>query len=291
MTEYATLTFDQAGAVTRIALNRPADANGMNDAMTRELADAARRCDVADTKVVVLTASGRFFCAGGDLKAMASSPLGSGPYVKGMADDLHRAISTFARMDAVLITAVNGVAAGAGFSLAITGDLVLAAESASFTMAYTKVGLSPDSSSSYYLPRLIGIRRTQELMLTNRRLSAREAWQWGLITEVVPDDDLVARTDALATEMAAGAKDSGSAVKKLLLTTFGNGLEEQMEIEGRLIAACADGADGREGINAFLAKRAARFAQQIRAAAESGAGPAPQPHPLLEGSTFASQEG
>jgi len=260
MTEYATLTFDQAGPVTRIALNRPADANGMNDAMTRELADAARRCDVADTKVVVLTASGRFFCAGGDLKAMASSPLGSGPYVKGMADDLHRAISTFARMDAVLITAVNGVAAGAGFSLAITGDLVLAAESASFTMAYTKVGLSPDGSSSYYLPRLIGIRRTQELMLTNRRLSAREAWQWGLITEVVPDDDLVARTDALATEMAAGAKDSGSAVKRLLLTTFGSGLEEQMDIEGRLIAACADSADGREGINAFLAKRAARFA-------------------------------
>ena len=260
MTEYATLTFDQAGAVTRIALNRPADANGMNDAMTRELADAAQRCDVADTKVVVLTASGRFFCAGGDLKAMASSPLGSGPYVKGMADDLHRAISTFARMDAVLITTVNGVAAGAGFSLAITGDLVLAAESASFTMAYTKVGLSPDGSSSYYLPRLIGIRRTQELMLTNRRLSAREAWQWGLITEVVPDDDLVARTDALATEMAAGAKDSGSAVKRLLLTTFGSGLEEQMEIEGRLIAACADSADGREGINAFLAKRAARFA-------------------------------
>jgi len=122
------------------------------------------------------------------------------------------------------------------------------------------VGLSPDGSSSYYLPRLIGIRRTQELMLTNRRLSAREAWQWGLITEVVPDDDLVARTDALATEMAAGAKDSGSAVKRLLLTTFGSGLEEQMEIEGRLIAACADSADGREGINAFLAKRAARFA-------------------------------
>ncbi|OSC22850.1 enoyl-CoA hydratase [Mycobacterium vulneris] len=260
MTEYATLDFDQAGSIARIVLNRPADANGMNDAMTRELADVARRCDAAGTKVVVLTATGRFFCAGGDLKAMASSPLGRGPYVKGIADDLHRAISTFARMDAVLITAVNGVAAGAGFSLAITGDLVLAAESASFTMAYTKAGLSPDGSSSYFLPRLVGVRRTQELMLTNRRLSAREALDWGLITEVVPDADLVARTDALATEMAAGAKDSGSAVKKLLLTTFGNGLEEQMEIEGRLIAACAAGADGREGIEAFLAKRAARFA-------------------------------
>ncbi|GAB1816390.1 enoyl-CoA hydratase/isomerase family protein [Mycobacterium sp. MUNTM1] len=260
MTEYATLDFDQAGSIARIVLNRPADANGMNDAMTRELADVARRCDATATKVVLLTATGRFFCAGGDLKAMASSPLGPGPYVKGIADDLHRAISTFARMDAVLITAVNGVAAGAGFSLAMTGDLVIAAESASFTMAYTRAGLSPDGSSSYFLPRLIGVRRTQELMLTNRRLSAREALDWGLITEVVPDVDLVARTDALATEMSAGARESGSAVKKLLLTTFGNGLEEQMEIEGRLIASCAAGADGREGIDAFLAKRAARFA-------------------------------
>lgn len=261
MTEYDTLAFDRTGPITRIALNRPADANGMNDAMTRELADAARRCDVADTKVVVLTGTGRFFCAGGDLKAMASSPLGPGPFVKGIADDLHRAISTFARMDAILITAVNGVAAGAGFSLAIVGDLVLAAESASFLMAYTKAGLSPDGSSSYYLPRLIGVRRTQELMLTNRRLSAHEALEWGLITQVVHDDELAARTDALATEMASGAKGSGSAVKKLLLTTFGNGIEEQMEIEGRLIAACADCADGREGIDAFLGKRAPRFAE------------------------------
>lgn len=260
VTGYATLTFDQVGPVTRIALNRPADANCMNDVMTRELADAAARCDVAGTKVVVLTAVGRFFCAGGDLKAMAASPLGTGRFVKGMADDLHRAVSTFARMDAVLITAVNGVAAGGGFSLALIGDLVLAAESASFMMAYTKAGLSPDGSSSFYLPRLIGIRRTQELMLTNRQLSAHEALKWGLVTEVVPDDQLGGRTDELVTDLAAGATGSAAAVKKLLLISFSNGLEEQMEIEGRLIAACAGSADGREGIDAFLAKRAARFA-------------------------------
>ena len=101
-------------------------------------------------------------------------------------------------MDAVLITAVNGTAAGAGFSLAVTGDLVLAAESASFTMAYTRAGLSPDGSSSYFLPRLIGITKTKELMLTNRTLSAQEASQWGLVTEVVPDAELAARTDELA---------------------------------------------------------------------------------------------
>jgi 2-(1,2-epoxy-1,2-dihydrophenyl)acetyl-CoA isomerase len=259
VTEYETIKFEQNGAVARITLNRPDAANGMNDTMTRELADAARRCDTEATKVVVLTGSGRFFCAGGDLKSFASAP-SRGRYIKGVADDLHRAISTFARMDAVLITAVNGVAAGAGFSIAVTGDLVLAAESASFTMAYTRAGLSPDGSSSYYLPRLIGIRRTQELMLTNRTLSAADASQWGLVTEVVPDAELADRVDQLADQMASAARQSSGAVKKLLLTTFSSGLEEQMEIEGRLIAERADSADGREGVDAFLAKRKAEFA-------------------------------
>ena len=259
MSEYQTLTFEQDGPIARIVLNRPDAANGMNDVMTAELAQVARRCDTAPTKVVVLTGAGRFFCAGGDLKAMAASPLGPGPFVKGIADDLHRAISTFARMDAVLITAVNGVAAGAGFSLAIAGDLVLAADSASFTMAYTRAGLSPDGSSSYYLPRLVGVRRTQELMLTNRTLSAAEAADWGLVTAVVPAAELADRTEELAEQLASAAKGSSAAVKKLMLASFGSGLEEQMELEGRLIAACADSADGREGIEAFLNKRAPTF--------------------------------
>ena len=110
MTEYQTITFEQSGPITRITLNRPDAANGMNDTMTRELADAAKRCDTNATKVVVLTGSGRFFCAGGDLKSFAAAAT-RGPFIKGVADDLHRAISTFARMEAVLITSVNGVAA------------------------------------------------------------------------------------------------------------------------------------------------------------------------------------
>jgi 2-(1,2-epoxy-1,2-dihydrophenyl)acetyl-CoA isomerase len=164
-------------------------------------------------------------------------------------------------MDAVLITAVNGVAAGAGFSIAVTGDLVLAAESASFTMAYTRAGLSPDGSSSYYLPRLIGIRKTQELMLTNRTLSAEDASEWGLVTEVVPDAGLADRANQLADQMAATSRQSNGAVKTLLLGTFKNGIEEQMELEGQLIAAAADSGDGREGVDAFMEKRKAEFAQ------------------------------
>jgi 2-(1,2-epoxy-1,2-dihydrophenyl)acetyl-CoA isomerase len=259
VTEYETIKFEQSGPITRITLNRPDAANGMNDTMTRELAHAAARCDTEATKVVVLTGSGRFFCAGGDLKSFATAP-SRGRFIKGVADDLHRTISTFARMDAVFIIAVNGVAAGAGFSLAVTGDLVLAAESASFTMAYTRAGLSPDGSSSYYLPRLIGIAKTKELMLTNRTLPAQEAYQWGLVTEVVADAELTDRTNQLADQMAATARQSNGAVKALLLGTFKNGLEEQMELEGRLIAERAESADGREGIDAFLEKRKAEFA-------------------------------
>ena len=116
MTEYQTLSFEQSGPIARIVLNRPDAANGMNDTMTRELAAVAALCDAAEAKVVVLTGPGRFFCAGGDLKAMSRRRRAAGRFVKGIADDLHRAISTFARMDAVLITAVNGIAAGAGFS-------------------------------------------------------------------------------------------------------------------------------------------------------------------------------
>ncbi len=259
MGEYETITLEQSGPIARITLNRPDAANGMNNTMTRELADVAALCDTSATKVVVLTGSGRFFSAGGDLKSFASSPT-RGRHIRGVADDLHRAISTFARMDAVLITAVNGTAAGAGFSIAVTGDLVLAAESASFTMAYTKVGLSPDGSSSYFLPRLIGIAKTKELMLTNRTLSAQEASQWGLVTEVVPDDQLAGRADELATQMAATAGGSNGAVKALMLSTFSSGLEEQMEFESRAIAARAESAEGREGVDAFMAKRKPEFA-------------------------------
>ncbi len=258
MTDFETLAFAQSGPVASIVLNRPQVANGMNDTMTRELAAAAALCDTAATKVVTITGAGRFFCAGGDLKAIAAAP-DPGTYVKGIADDLHRALSTFARMDAVVLTVVNGTAAGAGFSVAVTGDLVLAAESAKFTMAYTKAGLSPDGGASYYLPRLIGLRRTQQLMLTNRTLSATEALEWGLLTDVVPDAELSARADALAQELANTSRTSNATVKRLLLGSSRSGLEEQLEAEARAIAESVRSADGQEGVAAFLEKRAPQF--------------------------------
>jgi len=162
-------------------------------------------------------------------------------------------------MDAPLVVAVNGMAAGAGMSLAVSGDMVLAGESAKFTMAYTAAGLSPDGSSSYFLPRLIGLRRTQELMLTNRRLSAAEALEWGMVNRVVPDGELLDQAMELAKGFAQGPTLAYGTVKKLLISSFDESLETQLELESRGIAASGRTEDGREGMAAFMEKRAPKF--------------------------------
>ena len=255
-----TIELDQSGAVMTLRLNRPDAANGLDVQLSSELAQAARHV-AADRsiKAVILTGNGKFFCAGGDIKAMVDFGDEVQAGLKGIADNLHLALSEFARMSAPLIVAVNGTAAGAGFSMAIAGDLVVASENAKFTMAYTKVGLSPDGGSSYYLPRLVGLRKAQELMFTNRVLSADEAQQWGLINTVVAADQLDSEVQELAAMFADGAVGSNSGVKKLLLTTWGNNVETQMGLEAETIAANAASADGREGTAAFLEKRPPKF--------------------------------
>ena len=260
MKNFETIIFENQARIAKITLNRPDAANGLNSRMADELNRAARLCDTdPELKVVVLTASGRFFCAGGDLKEFAAMGDDVGRGIKSVADNLHNAVSTFSRMDAALIVAVNGIAAGAGFSLALAGDIVLAGESASFTMAYTRAGLCPDGSSSYFLPRLVGLRKAQELMLTNNSLSAHDALEIGLITRVVGDADLEQETAQVSAEFASMARKSIACVKKLLLASFDNSLETQMEQEGRYVSQCAATEDGREGIQAFLEKRTPEF--------------------------------
>jgi len=232
MSDYKTLIVEQQQGIVTITLNRPDAANGLNSQMGVDLLNVARECHTdASVRVVVITADGRFFSAGGDVKQMYDASDNASTVIKDLANDLHSAISLFSRMAAPLIIAVNGTAAGAGFSLAVSGDLVIAAESAKFTMAYSGVGLSPDGSSSYFLPRLIGLRKTQELMFTNKVVSAQEAYQLGLVTEVVSDDQLQTRTTELAEQLAAGAPESNAAIKKLLLSSSNNSLETQMDLE------------------------------------------------------------
>ncbi|CAO5159234.1 2-(1,2-epoxy-1,2-dihydrophenyl)acetyl-CoA isomerase [Frankia sp. AiPs1] len=257
--QFRTLTVEHDNAVARITLNRPEAANGITQELAAELAQAAyAAAGDPSVRVVLLTGAGRFFCAGGDVKEMVSYGEHAAAEMKKLADLLHRAVTTFARMDVPLVVAVNGVAAGAGIGLAILGDLVLAAESATFTLAYSGVGLSPDGATSYALPRLIGLRRTQELMFTNRRLSAAEASEWGLVTRVVPAEELEQEATALARRVASGSADAHRTIRRLLAATFDNGLETQLELEARGISDCAAG-DGREGAAAFVEKRAPKF--------------------------------
>jgi 2-(1,2-epoxy-1,2-dihydrophenyl)acetyl-CoA isomerase len=262
-TAYSVLTLDVTDGVAEITLNRPDAANALNADLFRELNDAVLRCD-ADPAVrtVILTGTGRFFCAGGDLKSFFAQGDDLPRHLKEMTLIFHGAVSRLNRMDAPVIMAVNGVAAGAGFSLALAGDLALAAESARFTMAYTRAGLTPDGSSTYFLPRLVGLRRAKELTLTNRTLSAQEALEWGIVNRVVPDAELLPAARALAAELAQGATLALGMAKRLLDSGLNNTLETAMEDEAQAIAAAARTGDGRGGMAAFLEKRTPVFRRE-----------------------------
>ncbi len=252
---YSNLLFDTSDGLATITLNRPDAANALDLATSRELMQAAIECDEnPDIRAVLITGSGKMFSAGGDIKAfMAAESMAH--LLKEMTVYLHAAISRFARMDAPLIVAVNGTAAGAGFSLAMAGDIVISAESAKFVSAYTRSALSPDGSSTYFLPRAIGLRRAAELLLTNRTLSAAEALDWQLITRVVPDKDLLTEATQLGRDLAAGPTLAYGRVKQMLLATFGESLESQMETEARNITDMSRSKDTTEGIAAFVEKR------------------------------------
>jgi 2-(1,2-epoxy-1,2-dihydrophenyl)acetyl-CoA isomerase len=220
----------------RITLNRPEAANAFDLEEGRAMLHAAIRADEDPAvRCVLITGTGRFFSAGGDLASFATLGAGIGGSLKEMTTYLHSAFSKL--------------------SLAILGDLVFAARSANFTSAYLAAGLTPDGAQTFVLPRLVGMRRAQELFLTNRRLSAEEAVAWGLATQVVDDAALADHALAAARRLVEGPFAAYGALRSLLAGTWSAGFEEQMELEARSIAAAASGAEGQEGINAFLAKR------------------------------------
>ena len=258
---YETLTLDVEDGVATITLNRPEAANSLNQAMAHELMNASIECGGrGDIRAVVLTGNGSFFCAGGDLKSFqAVGHENISAHILETTTYLHAAVSRFARMDPPLIGAINGIAAGAGASLVLMCDVAIGADSLMFTMAYTAAGLAPDGSSTYFLPRMVGLRRAAELMITNRRLSAEECLDWGILNKVVPADRVVAEAQALAKQLAQGSTSAYGGVKKMLAVSFDNGLETQMEIESQHIASAAASADGQEGIAAFIAKRKPNF--------------------------------
>ena len=247
------------GAVALVTLNRPEAGNAINLQMAMDLLAAALAC-ARNTAVraVVLSGAGKHFCFGGDLRAMASRDTAGDDYIRELTTYLHAAIAHFTRMDAPVIAAVNGTAAGAGVGLVAMADLAVCAASSRFNLAYTQAGLTPDAGTSFLLPRCIGVKRTMELLLLNRSLQAQEAVSWGLVNEAVPDAALLERALGLAEQLAQGASQAFGASKRLIAHAL-HGLESQMLLESETIARHAIGAEGTEGISAFLEKRRPQF--------------------------------
>jgi 2-(1,2-epoxy-1,2-dihydrophenyl)acetyl-CoA isomerase len=249
---------DLRDRVARITLNRPDAGNALDLELATALREAAEGLRDSDVGAVVLTGAGGAFCVGGDLKYMREADA-VGDAVLRLATQFHGVLAALGALDAPVISAVRGAAAGGGMSLAIAADIVLAAESARFTMAYTAIGFSPDGGSSWTLPRLVGVRRAAALMLLNETLPAAAARDLGLVTRVVPDDALEAEAAALARRLADGPTRAYGAVKRLLRESATRGFAEQMDEEARTIAALAAAPDGREGVAAFLDKRTPAF--------------------------------
>ena len=257
---YQHVALERRDHVATLTLNRPDAYNAFDLAVGREIFQAVLEVDDdPQVRCVVITGAGRAFSAGGDVKEFVQSLDRIGAMVKELTTYLHGAVSRLCRSDKPVVVGVNGVAAGGGLSLVLAGDLVVAAESARFTMAYSKIGATPDGSSSYFLPRLVGLRRAMELYFTNRVLTAREALEWGLITRVVPDTEFKGAVETLARELAQGPSKAFGAAKRLFQQSTWESLETQMELESQAIAKSGHTADFREGVTAFANKKAPVF--------------------------------
>jgi len=256
-----TIEFKVENNVAFIELNRPDQYNALDHVMAEELFKISLECDDnKDIRSVVLTGAGdKAFCAGGDLNSFHKQGEKISSHLKEVTTILHGAISRFSRMNAPLIVGVNGIAAGAGFSFVGFADMVIASSNAKFVSAYSKAGLTPDGSSSYFLPRIIGIRRYTELVLTNRTLSADEALEWGLVNKVVDIKDLKNELNELAKNLALGPSLAFGKFKCLVHNSFLDSMEGQMEYESRMIAESSKTKDGINGVDAFVNKKEVLF--------------------------------
>jgi 2-(1,2-epoxy-1,2-dihydrophenyl)acetyl-CoA isomerase len=248
--------------VARLTLNRPSHGNAIDMPLAEALRDAARLCAADDSiRCVVLTGAGKVFCAGGDLQFIGSSGDRTEIVVRRLADTLHAAIICLARMNKPLICLINGPAAGAGMSLAMLGDLVLAAQSAHFTSAYAAIGFTPDGGMSWLLPRLVGMRASQDIIFTSRRVMTDEALSLGLVNRVVADEDLQTEGHGLAIKMSNAATSALGGARALLLDSFATSFEKQLNREAEMVSSAAGEHDGKEGIRAFSEKRPPNFSQ------------------------------
>jgi len=243
------------GAVQTITLNRPDVLNAFNRALHKALREALKEARDPEVRAVVLTGAGRGFSAGQDLKEFGETPdIGDA-----LRDSYHPNVLAIRSLEKPVIAAVNGVCAGAGLSLACVCDFRIAADNASFVPGFIGIGLVPDAGGTYFLHRLLGASRAFEWMSSNRKLSAAEAQEWGLVSEVVEADALGTRAAELAASYAALPTRGIGMTKRLFDHADNATLEEQLELEAQLQAAATQTDDFREGVAAFLEKRLPQF--------------------------------
>lgn len=258
--ELETIQYRVDNGVAHVRFNRPEGANAVNPTFSRDLRQVMLAIEFDDSvKAASVTAEGKVFCAGGDLKLFAELGPELPQTASDMLVDFHAAIYKMNRIPKPFVAGVRGAAGGAGLSLMSAFDMVVSAESAKFTMAYTRAGVTPDGTSSYFIARHIGLRRMMDLTLTNRLLTAAEAESWGLVNRVVPDDDVDSAAAELAQSFADGPSWALGHAKHVIYEGYERGLESAGEFEGVTIARAMGTHDGQEGIAAFAEKRSPDF--------------------------------
>ena len=257
---YETILFEVDSGIARLTLNRPDKLNSFNTQMHGEVREALAGIPGSAARVLVLTGAGRGFCAGQDLGDRAVAPGAQGVDLgESLENRYNPLVLTLHNLPMPVIGAINGVAAGAGANIALACDIVIAARSANFVQAFSKLGLIPDSGGTWFLPRLVGDARAMGLALLGNKLPAEQAAAWGLIWQCVDDAELAGTVDALARQFAVAPTRGLAATKSALRRSWQHSFKEQLELERDMQRELGRSGDYAEGVAAFTEKRAPRF--------------------------------
>jgi 2-(1,2-epoxy-1,2-dihydrophenyl)acetyl-CoA isomerase len=256
-----TVLLDVTAGIATLRLNRPDKGNAIDVDMAADLAEAATQiAERSDVRAVLIAGNGPNFTVGGDLSLFAGTAREQLPNrLRRMIDSYHLAIERLTGIDAAVVAAVRGGAGGGGLGLLYAADIVVAADDARFALGYGALGLTADGGNTWFLPRMVGMRRAQELFLLNRRLTAQEALAFGLVSRLAPSESVEAEAAALAATLAAGPTRAYGAVRRMLRQSFETGLSDQLEAEKQSIVVASRSDDAQEGIAAFVAKRRPQF--------------------------------
>jgi 2-(1,2-epoxy-1,2-dihydrophenyl)acetyl-CoA isomerase len=252
---------DFSDGIATLRLNRPEQGNAINEEMAADLQEAAIRiAETSGVRAVLIAGNGANFTVGGDVNLFAGTSRGQLPHrLRRMVDSYHHALDLLTSIDAPVVAAVRGAAAGGGLGLLYVADIVIAADDARFAVGYGALGLTADGGNTWFLPRMVGLRRAQELFLMNRRLTAQEALDFGLVSRLVAGDAVEDEAAATAGQLAAGPTRAFGDMRRLLRQSFETGLGEQLRAESESLVGVSQTDDAAEGIAAFAARRRPQF--------------------------------